>query len=52
MREFFDTFKIKLSEDGKYVLLSIKDSSTRVTVYTIPRQDFERLLSEYQALSN
>lgn len=51
MNQFYNTFKIKLSEDGKHVLLSIKDTETRVTVYSIPRQDFEKLLHDYQSLA-
>ena len=51
MKEFYNVFKIKLSEDGKYVLLSIRDNDTRATVYTIPRQDFEKLLNDYKSLA-
>jgi hypothetical protein len=51
MREFLETFKLKLSEDGKYVLLSIRDSETRVTTYSIPRQDFEKLITDYKIAS-
>lgn len=52
MREFFDMFKLKISEDGKYVLLSIKDSEHKVSTYSIPRSEFEKLVANYNSMSS
>ncbi|MCS7316804.1 MAG: hypothetical protein NZZ41_00575 [Candidatus Dojkabacteria bacterium] len=52
MATFNDEIKIKLTEDKKSVVLSLRESETKVSVFIIPRKDFEKLINDYMSLSN
>lgn len=51
MAFFTDDIKIKLSEDKKSVLVSIRESETKVSVFSINRSSFEKMINEYKALN-
>lgn len=51
MAFFTDDIKIKLSEDKKSVIISIKENENKVSVFIINRSSFEKIVNEYKTLN-